>query len=141
MGLIMSDSNKRKGHAEDIDIKIGARLRKRRRFMKITQPTLCKAIDVSQQQMGKYETGQNRIPVGKLNVLAKILGVPITYFLGEGGVLPHRCITALDDGICAVDDLIKRAGPVANDLRSIRDEIEAAVRASQAHDDSGPREE
>ena len=39
-----------------------------------------KLLDVTFQQIQKYENGANRISAGRLHRIAEILAVPITYF-------------------------------------------------------------
>ena len=42
-------------------------------------------LDVSFQQVQKYENGTNRIPVDRLVSLAAFLDVPVSRFIGENG--------------------------------------------------------
>jgi transcriptional regulator with XRE-family HTH domain len=46
----------------------------------ITQTQLAKDIDVSTQQVQKYEKAVNRISIGRLALIAKSLGKPLEYF-------------------------------------------------------------
>ncbi|MEO1100379.1 MAG: helix-turn-helix transcriptional regulator [Pseudomonadota bacterium] len=64
----------------DIDRIIGQRLRLRRRELKLTQDKLAQLLNLTFQQVQKYEKGVNRIAAGRLYDIAKGLGVPITYF-------------------------------------------------------------
>ena len=48
--------------------------------MGYTQESLAHQLDLSHQQVQKYETGANRISAGRLYELAKTLDVPIQYF-------------------------------------------------------------
>jgi transcriptional regulator with XRE-family HTH domain len=51
------------------------------RFRKgISGKTLGKAVGVSLQQLSKYETGANRITIGRLVLLAEAVGQPIEAF-------------------------------------------------------------
>ena len=61
---------------------VARRLRKCRRARKITQSTLAAHIGVAYQQIQKYETGRNRIPVERLMLIARILGEPVERLLG-----------------------------------------------------------
>jgi transcriptional regulator with XRE-family HTH domain len=65
------------------DALIGARLRKRRRDLGLTQAELAKALAISFTQVQRYEDGSNRIAAGRLAELASVLQVPITYFFPE----------------------------------------------------------
>ncbi len=46
----------------------------------MSQQDIGRAVDVSIQQVQKYEKATNRISSGKLFTIAKFLKVPITYF-------------------------------------------------------------
>jgi transcriptional regulator with XRE-family HTH domain len=46
-----------------------------------TQSTLAKALKTTFQQIGKYEKGQNRIPIVNLIRICKFLNKPLDYFL------------------------------------------------------------
>jgi len=72
-----------------VDVYVGARVRNRRKFLGLSQETLAAAIDLTFQQVQKYERGSNRISASKLHLIAKTLKVPMTYFFdgvpdGEG---------------------------------------------------------
>lgn len=59
---------------------IGMRLRHRRKELKLTQQGLAQAINISYQQIQKYEKGTNRIGADRLYYLSVLLGVDIAYF-------------------------------------------------------------
>ncbi len=65
---------------DDLDLLIGKRLRERRTLLAITQEDLAHRIQLSPQQLHKYEIGENRISAARLFKLSKILEVPITWF-------------------------------------------------------------
>lgn len=67
----------------DIDRYVGARLRKRRLLLGMTQQQMADLIGVTYQQAHKYETGINRISGGRLYAIARALGVEVNY-LFEG---------------------------------------------------------
>ena len=66
--------------AHKIDAHIGRRVRARRVGLGLTQNDLARILDLSYQQMQKYENGHNRISVGRLWQLSKILQVETGYF-------------------------------------------------------------
>lgn len=73
----------------DFNKKIGGKLRELRLAKGLTQKMLAAKIDVSFQQLQKYEIGSNRITADKLFILAKELGVSVDSFGGgkdEAGV-------------------------------------------------------
>jgi transcriptional regulator with XRE-family HTH domain len=63
-----------------IDQHVGERIRLRRTERGLTQEQLADALDVSYQQVQKYETGANRISAGRIYEIARKLGVDIGYF-------------------------------------------------------------
>ena len=77
--------------ASDIDQHVGAMLRTRRRLLGLTQQELAEKVGITYQQAHKYETGANRISVGRLYALAEALAVEPAYFfqgLGAGEPQP-----------------------------------------------------
>lgn len=64
----------------EIDRVVGQRLRWRRRELKYTQERLGELLDLTFQQVQKYEKGVNRISAGRLYEIAHVLSVPVTYF-------------------------------------------------------------
>jgi len=77
--------------AHHIDIHAGSRVRARRKALKISQQELAKHLNLTFQQVQKYERGSNRISASKLFEIAQVLQVPVAYFF-EGyqtdGVTP-----------------------------------------------------
>ena len=63
-----------------IDRVVGQRIRWRRRELKLTQERLGELLDLTFQQVQKYEKGVNRVSAGRLYEIAGVLGVPINYF-------------------------------------------------------------
>ena len=59
---------------------LGARLRMRRLSLGLTQTKVAKAINVTFQQIQKYEKGTNGVSSNRLMQLSQFLKVPITYF-------------------------------------------------------------
>ena len=63
-----------------IDRVVGQRIRWRRRELKLTQECLGELLELTFQQVQKYEKGVNRVSAGRLYEIAGVLGVPISYF-------------------------------------------------------------
>jgi transcriptional regulator with XRE-family HTH domain len=63
-----------------IDRVVGQRIRRRRRELKLTQERLGELLELTFQQVQKYEKGVNRVSAGRLYEIAGVLGVPISYF-------------------------------------------------------------
>jgi transcriptional regulator with XRE-family HTH domain len=77
-----------------IDRQVAARVRMRRLMLDIPQERLAAGLGVSFQQLQKYEKGNNRIGAGRLQQLAEILQVPVSFFF-EDFPTPGRRKTAL----------------------------------------------
>ncbi len=67
----------------DIDSKIGARIKKFRTDWNISQSELAEKIDVSFQQIQKYEKGKTNISVKRLLQICEALDVPLSALLFE----------------------------------------------------------
>ena len=63
-----------------IDIHVGLRLRERRIQCGMSQPKLPATLDITYQQLFKYEQAKNRISASRLYQISKALGVPVTFF-------------------------------------------------------------
>ena len=78
----------------EIDGHVATRLRAARNLAQLTQEQAGALIDVSFQQMQKYEKGINRVSSGSLAVLAKAYGVSVDWFFeGAPGLSGKRKIT------------------------------------------------
>lgn len=69
-----------KGRADPIDAYVGRKLRAARENMEMSQFQLARALDVSPQQVQKYERGINRMAAGKLFTAAQALECSLLYF-------------------------------------------------------------
>ncbi len=86
------------------DENIGKRLKLRRLQLGLSQESLGLALGVTFEQVQKYETGNDRIEVARLQQIAEILNVPILFFFG--GTLS----SARDrEGACDVVDFLDTA--------------------------------
>src|SRR4029078_3219743 len=68
------------------DKHVGARVRMRRMMLNMSQEKLGDALDLTFQQVQKYETGTNRIGASRLQQISNILQVPVASFF-EGAPL------------------------------------------------------
>ena len=62
---------------------LGKRFRQIRRRAEFNQETIAKSINVSPQQMQKYEMGDNRFPLDKLWVALNFMGYSFGEFMNE----------------------------------------------------------
>lgn len=68
---------------------IGEAVKRRRRELGISQERLAEMLNVSYQQVQRYESGANKLNVENIQVIAELLAVPVTFFFAA---LP--CIVA-----------------------------------------------
>jgi transcriptional regulator with XRE-family HTH domain len=124
----MSKQSESKGRADNVDKLVSRRLKMRRMILGLSQNDLGKAVDVSIQQVQKYEKATNRISSGKLFAFAKYLKVPISYFydqnedsgralgaaLAEDEVSYEACETDESVSEKEIVNLIKAFGEISN---------------------------
>lgn len=67
----------------EVDKTVGKRIAQSRILWNISRKELAEVIAVSPQQLYKYETGKNRISVGRLSLIAKRFYKDLHYFLDE----------------------------------------------------------
>jgi transcriptional regulator with XRE-family HTH domain len=63
-----------------IDKHVGSRVRMRRMMLGMSQSTLADGLDLTFQQVQKYEKGTNRISASRLQQISNILQVPVSFF-------------------------------------------------------------
>lgn len=66
--------------SNEIDQRVGARLRERRNALHLSQEQVGDRLGLTFQQIQKYEKGTNRISASRLYELSRILDVDIDYF-------------------------------------------------------------
>jgi transcriptional regulator with XRE-family HTH domain len=72
--------------ADDEDLRVGARIRSRRRALKLSRRELAERAGVALQIVQKSEQGVIRVGARRLQSFAAALGVPVTYFFDEFAV-------------------------------------------------------
>jgi len=74
---------------DPVDVHVGGRVRLRRMLIGMSQEKLGEALNLTFQQIQKYEKGANRIGAGRLFRIAQLLGVSVQFFFddapGESG--------------------------------------------------------
>jgi transcriptional regulator with XRE-family HTH domain len=63
-----------------IDKHVGSRVRMRRMMINMSQEKLGERLGITFQQIQKYEKGTNRIGASRLQQIAVVLGVPVSFF-------------------------------------------------------------
>ncbi|WP_350820600.1 helix-turn-helix domain-containing protein [Morganella morganii] len=64
---------------------IGGKIKCQRLKNCLTGKELSIKINISQQQLSRYETGASLIPLDKLLMLANVLNISVSYFFDEMG--------------------------------------------------------
>mgnify|MGYP001236457322 CR=1 FL=1 len=98
-----------RGKPTAVDVHVGQRIRLRRTLLGISQETLARALDLTFQQVQKYERGSNRVGAGRLYQLSQALDVPVSYFFA--GLTEVRGPSA--DDLTAEPDLLSRRESLA----------------------------
>jgi transcriptional regulator with XRE-family HTH domain len=90
-----------------IDIHVGGRIRLRRNMLGMSQEKLGESLGITFQQIQKYEKGTNRVGASRLQSIASIMSVPVSYFFedaptngAEGG---HNGLSEAPSGAYVVD--------------------------------------
>jgi transcriptional regulator with XRE-family HTH domain len=73
----------REGGPSTIDVHVGSRVRLRRTLLGMSRERLGEALDLTFQQVQKYERGINRIGASRLFELSRVLDVPISFFFDD----------------------------------------------------------
>lgn len=66
-----------------VDIHVGSRVRLRRNMIGMSQEKLGEQLGITFQQVQKYEKGTNRIGASRLQAIAGILDVPVSFFFED----------------------------------------------------------
>ena len=64
-----------------LNVVIGERLKDARKKAKLTQSKLAKKLNISFQQIGKYEKGQNGLNAIRIVQISNLLNIPKSYLL------------------------------------------------------------
>jgi transcriptional regulator with XRE-family HTH domain len=73
---------------DDTDVEIGRLVRTHRLARGLSQTELANHIGVTFQQVQKYESGANRISMGRLTRIAQVLGLSVSYLLSASRASP-----------------------------------------------------
>jgi transcriptional regulator with XRE-family HTH domain len=66
-----------------IDVHVGNRVRMRRMLIGLSQEKLGEKLELTFQQVQKYEKGSNRVSASRLYQMAQILDVPVQFFFED----------------------------------------------------------
>jgi len=95
-----------------VDMHVGSRLRLRRTLMGMSQEKLGEAVNLTFQQIQKYEKGANRVGASRLYQFSRILEVPPSFFFDDmpmelAGTAPPSTVDTESDAL-RHDPLSKR---------------------------------
>ena len=94
----------------DIDVYIGNRVRMRRLMLDMSQEALGRALGLTFQQVQKYEKGTNRVGASRLQQIADVLQVHVSFMFegapsgGAGGGLNEAASPAYVSDFLATSD-------------------------------------
>jgi len=83
------------------DKHVGARIRMRRLMLGMSQTALAQGLDLTFQQIQKYEKGVNRVGASRLHQIAHILRVPVEFFFEGAPGIPGAKANASDAPLLA----------------------------------------
>ncbi|WP_375625358.1 helix-turn-helix domain-containing protein [Bartonella sp. MU37NMGALS] len=86
------------------DISIGRKIRFKRTMIGMSQKQLGSQLGVTFQQIQKYEKGSNRIGAGRLQEIADILNVPISFFYAD--LSTKENVSTCDDEIGSKEEQV-----------------------------------
>jgi transcriptional regulator with XRE-family HTH domain len=66
-----------------VDIHVGQKIKQLRTLRRMSQTDVARKLDLSFQQVQKYEIGSNRVSASRLFELAQVLGVEPAYFFED----------------------------------------------------------
>lgn len=103
----------------DVDRYVGQQIRQARRELRMTQEAVGKEMNLTFQQVQKYEKGINRISAGRLLAFAELFDRPLEFFF------PKVAITTKKQENAALrlefSDLRKKVKKLVSDIDDIED--------------------
>ncbi|PLX38089.1 MAG: transcriptional regulator [Hyphomicrobiales bacterium] len=81
-----------------IDIHVGSRVRLRRMMLGMSQEKLGEHLGITFQQIQKYEKGTNRVGASRLQHIATVLKVPISFFFEDAPGTPDEAAKGFAEG-------------------------------------------
>jgi transcriptional regulator with XRE-family HTH domain len=93
-----------------IDIHVGGRIRLRRNMLGMSQEKLGDSLGITFQQIQKYEKGTNRVGASRLQAIASILEVPVSFFFEDAPGGPTEGLAEENQTTYVVDFLSSTEG-------------------------------
>ena len=89
-----------------IDVHVGKKIRSRRMILGKSQEWLGEQLDLSFQQVQKYEKGVNRIGASRLQQISDALGVPPSHFFEGAPAAAGKGAPASREGELSQSDIL-----------------------------------
>jgi transcriptional regulator with XRE-family HTH domain len=136
--------------ADSTDVEVGRLVRAMRMARGLSQTDLANRVGVTFQQVQKYESGANRISMGRLTNIGKLFGVSVPYLLNGSKQAAGRKSKTKDSadytealemlGRIGAQRLLKAFAAIPAKPASLRESIVQMVEstAAAAAADSGP---
>lgn len=141
-GEPMSETGKKQ--SDPIDVHVGSRIKLRRTMNGMSQGKLGDSLGITFQQIQKYERGTNRVGASRLQNIAHVLNVPLSFFFENA---PANDANVMDANVFPRDDFQTfLSSPEGFRLNrefvrimdpKVRRRILEMVRAIAAHQDEG----
>ncbi len=91
-----------------VDVHVGKKIKEMRALRRLSQTDVAEKLNLSFQQIQKYEIGSNRVAASRLYELSKIFGVPTSYFfegLNEEEVQSEKDLNSqIVNAVTSIDD-------------------------------------
>ncbi len=118
-----------------MDRLVAQQVRHRRLTLGLSQEQLAQRLNVSYQQIQKYETGLNRISAGRLAQIAAALGAPVSAFFpgAQGAEAPAEEVS---DAARQTLELVRNFSAIGD--AGVRDGIASLARVLAAADAGAP---
>jgi transcriptional regulator with XRE-family HTH domain len=81
-----------------VDTHVGSRVRLRRMMLGMSQEKLGERLGITFQQIQKYEKGTNRVGASRLQHIASVLQVPVSFFFEDAPGQPEGAEGFADSG-------------------------------------------
>ncbi|MCA8907854.1 MAG: helix-turn-helix transcriptional regulator [Rhodospirillaceae bacterium] len=122
---------------DPVDVFVGSKIRERRLVLGMSQEALGDRLQISFQQLQKYERGANRVSASTLHRLTQILDAPVSYFFdGVPGDRPSDIVAQSTSRMPKREELELMRDFSQIDDRRLRDRIRQLV-AAIAHNLDG----
>jgi transcriptional regulator with XRE-family HTH domain len=127
-----------------IDIHVGGRVRLRRMMLSMSQEKLGEQLGITFQQIQKYEKGTNRVGASRLQHIARVLTVPVSFFFEDapggptdtgGGMSEPKSASYIVDFLSSSEGIQLNKAFVRVKDAKVRRRIIDLVRAMAGEDD------